>query len=277
MNQCVIQTTADPVRQCKLHQLQIFEPASCGTELEKLNNARKMIKELEEAIVTAEEWKNTAQLISKLELGTAIILETSIAFLDLSAALFTTINPAAAKTAKGGVAGLKSLKSVEGYRTGAISGAELATDLGKQGLSVIEVKGTFNTVLLNSAKTHVDAVALMVKASGNSSGTDLKNDAFSFAQDEAGRSAETLGEALSEQGKSTGILNGLLALKDVYDSTSSYKSSLDARFDTYLDQTERAKQQFASEKASLKKTLITIKTHMDRAAAEFATCVSHSE
>lgn len=254
------------------HRFAIMVPQTCQAESAKVANLRAQLRELEEQIQDVEKINDKIQFLAKAELVTAIVMETSIGFLDLSAAIFAPINPAASKVAKAGAAAVKSTKDVGEYKMGKQNFAQLSTRLTKHSLSVAAPKSLAGKVMLNQAKTHVDAVKIAVDSMSGASKESLRKDGQDFVKDAGMRNIETIGDAMGEASKTAKVVAALSLLDGVYSAANDYNSALESRFGTYLDQVEASRSSLISQKQMLKGLMTRIKGLLEKATTDLAAC-----
>ncbi len=274
MSDPIIQSSPIWAGERKYHQFQIMVPETCQLESQKVTNLRAQLAELEANMQEVDRVHDHLQLLSKAELVTAIIMETSIGFLDLAASLVAPINPAAGKVAKSGAAAVKSAKSVGEYSMGQMNAAQLGADLSKNGLSMVETKSIAGKVMLDQAKMHVDAASLAINAASGTDQAKLKQQGLDFAKDETVRNVELVGEAMGEASKMGKVSKALSLLDGVYTASRDYRSALDARFDTRIEQNIAARSSMLAQKAALKRMMSRISALLDEAIREFQACAA---
>ena len=277
MNQSVIQTNTvwSGARQ-NPHQFQIYTPESCGSETQKVRNLCAQLRELDVEIQKVDKLHDKLEFLSKAELVTAIVMETSIGFLDLAAAILDPINPYASQTAKTGVSGIRSAKALGEYSNGTLNKAQLSTELSSQALNVANPKGLAGKVALQQAKMHVGAVALAVNSNSGVSQEKLEDQSLNFVKDRALGNLSTVGGALGETSKTSRVAKGLSLLDGVYTAAMGYREALDGRFDTRLEQRMSTQRWEQAQKASLKNLLTRVKALLKQATSELEACTTQA-
>ncbi len=261
------------------HRYDIKVPQSCGTEAMKVANLRAQIRELEDQMAEVDRIHDRLIFLSKGELISAIVMETSIGFLDLAASLFTSINPQAAKVAKQGAVAVKSVKDVGEYKMGKKNFAQLSANAAKNALGLVDTgkMELAGKVMLNQAKTHVDAARIAINATSGASQSDIRQDAGAFAKDAGLRNLETVGDALGAASKTAKVSKAFSLLDGVYAAANDYNKALESRFDTHLDNTMSARSSMMVQKANLRRVMTLIKDRLKEAMVEFDGCVAGSQ
>ena len=273
MNQCVVQPNSTwPGFRQNPHQFQIYTPESCGTEAAKVRNLRTQLRELDSQIREVDRLQDNLEFLSKAELVTSIVMETSIGFLDLAAAILEPVNPFASQTAKTGVSGIRSVKALGEYSNGKLNKAQLATELTSQSLNVVKPKGLAGKVALQQAKMHVDAVAIAVNSSSGVSQEKLAAQSLKFAKDRALGNLGVAGDALGEASKTAKVAKGLSLLDGVYTAAIGYGDALEGRFNTRLEQRMSTQQWAQTQKANLKHLMARVKELLAQATSELEAC-----
>jgi hypothetical protein len=245
----------------------------------KVANLRAQIRELEDQMAEVDRIHDWLIFLSKGELISAIVMETSIGFLDLAASIVTPFNKQAGKVAKQGGVSVKSVKDLTEYKMGKKNFAQLSANAAKNALGLVDADKMelAGKVMLNQAKTHVDAARIAINATSGASQSDMAQDTGAFAKDAGLRNLETVGDALGEASKTAKVSKALSLLDGVFSAAIDYNKALESRFDTHLNNTMSARSSMMVQKANLRRVMTLIKDRLQEAMVEFDSCVAGSQ
>ena len=274
----VIKTRKTAAGTQRAHKHGVAEPMSCSTEATKVENLRLLVKDVEEQLVEAEELAAKMKFYATGELVAAVVMETSIGFLDLAAAAFSVINPAASKAARGGVFAIKSTETIGQVTTGEITKAQAAGKIADNAIDtavkVAEPKSLQGKVLLSKSKMAYDAALLGIKSATGTSREEMQKEGWTFAKDQATGNAGLIADGLKDAQMDTAgsVLKGLLIVEEMYEAANNYDKALEKRFDKYIQTRENDKQRAQTIKMTLRNTLSSIRDRLDRAVAQMEAC-----
>lgn len=256
----------------------VQQPQSCGSERTKVANLRKLIESHEAKIIEIEKFKDKQDFVNGAMLVTAVVLETSIGFLDLAAAMLGSINPKAAAAAETGLFAIeaagKTSEAAHGQRSWASAAGHIADKGVDTAVSVSKPDTIAGKALLSSAKLKYDAAVITIKASFGADTATIKNDSFDMVKDRSKSLAEMVGDGLSDADyKAAGkTIEGLVVVAEMYEAGTKYHNALDQRMNDYFDHKEWVASYVADEKIRLLRTINGFKQDLKKAVAELEAC-----
>lgn len=264
----------------KSFHFQVAIPESCSGEVEKINNFRKHIAELEAELNEIDKIASRFELISKAKVVSAIIMESSISFLDLAAAIFKPINPAAADAAGMGVSVIRTTKDAGEMMNGQKTKSQFATALGKNALDFASSHSKFASsgaqVILSQAKTQMGVINLAVTQASGASTEDMSKAAFDFSTDAARNLLSTIQIGAKDSGmrKTAGVLSVFAIFDGMYRAMIDYDAALEKHFDARIDDKLWVANFRQSQKSMLRNTLSSLQTALKRAEANLDACMA---
>lgn len=275
-NQCMLTPTPIKFEPRKIFQFQIMEPESCGDERAKVDNLKKQLAELNALIDETTRLAERIQLISKAKLVAAIVMESSISFLDLAAAMLEPINPQASQAAKYGVGAVRSVKATGDWTTGQTNASQFLGQVTSIGLSTAPTgkMKLGQKAMLTQAKGIVSSVNMGIDAASGVSKGDLKKDAIGMVTQQTSGGVELASDSFKDMGwaKTSATLNGLTLVEGVYTATIDYQDALDKHFDERLDDIQLIRS-MKNEKTTLQRLVRHVEGKLTSALADLNACV----
>ncbi|MGR3468164.1 MAG: hypothetical protein ACU0CI_09800 [Shimia sp.] len=256
----------------------VQRPQSCGSERDKVANLRRLIAAHEADIKQIERFKDTQDLINGAYIVTAVVLETSIAFLDLAAAMLKPINKGAYAYAKAGLLSIETAGTVSevayGQRSVGSAVGHLADKSVDTAFSLADPKSIAGKYTLNTAKMHYDAALIAIKASFGADTNAIKTDSFDFVKDRAKGISEIVAQGLKDNdykkvGKS---LEGLVVVAEMYEAGARYHGALEQRMNEYFNHKEWVADYVSREKVRLLQLIGGFKKDLRQAVADLEAC-----
>jgi len=262
----------------KGHHYNVVAPQLCGEEQVKVANLRRLLESTNDDLAEIERYQSKMDFLNSAELVTALVMETSIGFLDLAASAFSSINPKASKVAKGGLLAIESAgklsEAAHGQRSFSSAMGHITDKSVDTAVSVADPKSIAGKAMLSSAKLHYDAAVISIKSVTGASTEDIKKDSFDLMKDRSkdivGMTADGLKEAGNTGAAST--LKGLVIVGEMYESAMRYQDALDKRFNNYLDQKMAADRWVMNAKMQLRTTVKSLQGQLSGAVTDLQNC-----
>lgn len=278
----ILQCTAPDVYGLrKTHLFELAIPESCSGQSEKLANFRRHRKELAAEQKEIERIASRYELVSKARLVTAIVMETSISFLDLAAAIFEPINPAAAKAAARGVATVRATKSLGELMTREKNFGQFAVSVTQEALNVAaqskKYDNTMSLALLAKARTHVSAVGVAVEQASGASADEVKKSGIDLAKGTLTDSIAVVGSALSESGysKTAKVISVFGVIDGIFEATSGYNTALGQHIETRIQDAQWARDFRRNQSLMLSRLVARIDKGIEIAEGNLDSCIAN--
>lgn len=266
----------------KTMHFQVAIPESCSGDVEKINNFRKHIAELEAELNEVDKIASRFELISKAKVVSAIVMESSISFLDLAANIFKPINPAASNAAGMGVSVIRTTKDAGDLVNGQKTKSQFVTSLGKNTLDFASSTSKFGSsgaqIILGQAKTQMGVISLAVEQASGSSKEDMQKEVLDFTKG-AGRnilSTIETGAKDANMKKTAGVLAVFGMLDGVYQSMIDYDAALEKHFNERIEDKIWVSNFRQNQKAMLKNVIASVEKALRRAEISLDACISES-
>lgn len=266
----------------KTMHFQVAIPESCSSDVEKINNFRKHIAELEAELKEVDKIASRFELVSKAKIVSAIIMESSISFLDLAANIFKPINPAASNAAGMGVSVIRTTKDTGELMNGQKNGGQFVTSLGQNALNFASSTTTFGSsgaqIILGQAKTQMGVISLAVEQASGSSKEDMQKEVWDFTKDASRNVVSTIQTGAADSGmkKTAGVLAVFGMLDGVYQSMIDYDAALEKHFNERIEDQIWVSSFRHNQKAMLKNVITTIEKALRRAEVSLDACISEN-
>ena len=266
----------------KTMHFQVAIPESCSGDVEKINNFRKHIAELEAELNDVDKVASRFELISKAKVVSAIIMESSISFLDLAANIFKPINPAAADAAGMGVRVIRTTKDAGELVNGQKTKGQFATSLGKNALDFASSHSKFGSsgaqVVLNQAKTQMGVISLAVEQSSGSTKEDMTKAVHDFSKDAGRNILSTIQTGAKDSGmkKTAGVLAVFAMFDGMYGAMIDYDAALEKHFNERIEDKIWVANFRQSQKSMLKNVISGVEKALRRAEASLDACISET-
>ncbi len=277
MNQCIM-PRSDVWGGASSHSLMRFDPQSCSTEQQKVANLRTLVSDVEAQIKEVETLADKMEFYATGELVAAIVMETSIGFLDLAASAFSSLNPAASRAAKAGVLSIKSAETAGQAYTGQISGSAAAANLANNavqlGFSQAKPNSMGGKVMLNKAKMAYDSAVLGVKSATGASEADMRREGIDYLAGQISDNGNLMADGLEKAGMDTASnsLKSLVVVGDMYVAAGRYQEALEKRFDARIEQMVNTQTWVMNQKMTLSTLLTTLRSRLDEAVRALESC-----
>ncbi|MCF6445706.1 hypothetical protein [Nereida sp. MMG025] len=280
MNQCVM-PRQDFLSSQRAFRYQVSKPQTCSTEKDKVANLRALVRDAEAQIREVERLSDKLEFLATGELVAALVMETSIGFLDLAASAFSSINPAAAKYAKAGVTAIESSGSIAQAVSGQKSYGQAFSEVGDKSVDLtFSLAGSSKNAslgkkaLLNTAKAHYDTAVIGIKSAMGTSEEEIRKDGIQFLKDRSGSTAGLIADGLKESDltKTGNTLSSLVIVGEMYDSAMRYETALNQRFDNYLAARENDQTWVMNAKMNLRSLLTNLQNKLNKAVSDLEAC-----
>lgn len=260
------------------HSKQLLDPASCSTEQTKVDNLRRLVADLDDQLKDVMATHDKAEFLSKAELISGFIMETSIGFLDMSAALLTDVNPRAAQVAKVGVASIRTTKEMGDLLTGQTNVAQFTANTTNHALGAVNTKNftMAQKEMLAQAKKTVSGVIVVVEDGSGADKEKVAKAGKDFARTAATESSGIMADALTDGGmtKSGTVLKSLNTVESVYNSAMGYQDAVDRLFKTRLDQQMEQERYLRRAKNNIASIRAKVESSLAKAVDELNSCLA---
>ncbi len=251
-----------------VHQFQVADTFSCTSATQKVQNLRNQIRELENRMHDINRYDSKMEFLSAGLLVATVIQETSIGFLDVAAAILSTV-PAfkgAAEVAEKGATSVKAAKDFSEFQTGQITKVQLTLRTTQHAATFAPKATMGQKVAMFHAKASMDAVALAI---GDKQGGAYVHDTLSNTLGMVKDSAE----GLSEAAKATKILNGIAAFDSVYKAMNSYDAALQKAGDVRIDEKIQRANYVRTQRQNTKHLMGLVRDRLNVAQTALNDCV----
>lgn len=263
----------------KTMHFQVAIPESCSGDLAKVNNFRKHIAELNAELKDVDRIAARFELASKSKVVAAIIMESSISFLDLAASFFKPINPAAAKAASQGISVIRTTKDTGDYMTGQINGAQYTVALTNTALDQASDLSMFKSstakVVLGQAQTQMAVIGIAVEQASGASKEEMTQLVKDFSVDRGKKTITTIATA-AEMEKTVAVIQVFGFFEGIYSAAIDYNKALEKHFDERIEDKLWVANFKQSQKTMLRNVISNTEKALRRAEISLDACISQN-